>query len=67
MNRLWTHLSNGLQAAGWFQFVDTVALGLAIGAALWHWALAATAAHTHAVDDESLLGLESQTTCLIWA
>lgn len=62
-----THLSNRLQTTSWLQFVDTMALWLAVGAALWHWTLAATTADTHAVDDESLLCLEAQTTCLVWA
>lgn len=51
----WAYLGNGLQAAVWLKLVDTMALGLAVCAALWHWAFAATTTHANAVDDEALL------------
>lgn len=62
-----THLGNVLQLAVRLQLVDTVALGLAVGASLGDGALATTATDTNAVDDVSLLGTESQTARLVGA
>lgn len=46
------YLSDGLEVALGLQGVDTMGLGLAIGAALGYWALATTAANANTVDDE---------------
>ena len=62
---MYAYLSNGLQSTVWFQFVDTMTLGLAISATLGYGTFAATTTHTDSVDDKALLGLESQTASLI--
>jgi len=52
------------------ELVDTLVGWLAIGGALWHWALATSTADTDTVDNIALLGLVTQTACLIrtrWA
>lgn len=72
MDSQWTtrrssHLSNVLQLAVRLELVDSVALGLAIGASLGDGAFAATATNTDAVDDVALLGAVSQTTRLVGA
>lgn len=46
-----SYLSSGLQAAGKLDLVDAMVHWLAVGGALGHRALAATAAHTDAVDN----------------
>jgi hypothetical protein len=61
------HLSNGLQVSVRLQFVDSVALGLAVCASLVHWALAASTTNADAVDEEALLCAVSQATCLVGA
>lgn len=45
------YLSGGLQAAGKLDLVDAMVHWLAVGGALGHGALAATTAHTDAVDN----------------
>lgn len=50
MFSLW-YLSSGLQAAGKLDLVDAMVHWLAVGGTLWHGTLAATAAHTDAVDN----------------
>lgn len=62
-----TYLSDRLQSTVWLQLVDTMTLGLAVGASLGDGALAATTADTNSVDDVSLLGTVSQTTSLVGA
>lgn len=62
-----TFLSNGLQATVRLQLVDTMALGLTVGATLGDWALTATTAHADAEDREALLGLVAQATSLVRA
>lgn len=61
------YLGNRLQSACWFQFVDTMAFWLAVGATLWHWTLATSTTNANSVDDIALLGTESQATGLVWA
>lgn len=63
--RLITYLSNRLQVSVWLQLVDTMALGLAIGATLVNWTFASTTTNTDAVDEESLLCTISETTCFV--
>lgn len=60
-----TLLSNGLKTASKLDLVDTMVHGLAIGGTFGHRALAATTAHTHSVDDVTLLGLVSQSAGLV--
>merc|ERR1712168_751616 len=67
-----TLLSERLEIACGLEVVDTVALGLVIGAALGHWALAATTADAQAVDAVTLLSLVAEPpgllgTCGPWA
>jgi hypothetical protein len=62
-----SHLSNRLQLSVRLQLVDSMALGLAIGATLVHWTFAASTTNADAVDEESLLCTVSQTTCLVGA
>jgi hypothetical protein len=47
------HLSHSLEVAGRLQLVDTMALGLAIGAALGHRAFASTTANTDSEDHKA--------------
>lgn len=60
-----THLSNVLQLAVRLQLVDSVALGLAVGAALGHGTLATTAPNADAVDDVALLRAVAQPARLV--
>ena len=60
-----TLLSNGLQAAGKFDLVNTMVHWLAIGGTLGHRAFTSTTAHTDTVDYIALLGLVSQPTGLV--
>jgi hypothetical protein len=48
-----TFFSNGLQTAYRLQVVDTMALGLTIGATFGNWTLAATTADPNSVDDKA--------------
>lgn len=48
-----TNLSQSLETANRLQVVHAVALGLAVCASLSDGALAASTAHTHAVDDKT--------------
>lgn len=56
-----------MQLSVWFQFVDSMALGLAVCATLVHWAFAASTTNADAVDEETLLCTVSEATCLVWA
>jgi len=60
-----TLLSNGLEVALGLQMIDTMGLWFAIGAALWHWALATTTANSNAVNHETLGGAVSQTASFV--
>lgn len=60
-----TFLSNRLQVSVWLELVDTMALGLAVGATLVNWTFASTTTNTDAVDEESLLCTISETTCFV--
>ena len=60
-------LSNVAEVALELALVDAVVLGLAVHNALGVGALAATAAHAHAVHDVSLLGLVSEAAGLVRA
>jgi hypothetical protein len=48
-----TFFSNSLQTAYRLQVVDTMALGLTIGAAFGNWALATTSADPNSIDDKA--------------
>ena len=67
MGALATYLSDGLQAAVRLELVDTMALGLAVRATLGDRAFAATTTDTNTEDGEALLGLVSETACLVRA
>ena len=66
-----TLLSNGLEVSLWLLLLDsTRALGLTIGTSLGNWPLSTTTSHGNTVDNETLLGLVSQSSCLVrscWA
>lgn len=55
-----TYLSDRLQAAGEFDLVDAVVDRFAVGGTFRHGALAATTAHSHAVDDVTCRGKKKQ-------
>ena len=61
-----TLLSNGLKVSLRLLLLDsTRALGLTIGTSLGNWPLSTTTSHGNTVDDETLLGLVSQSSCLV--
>lgn len=62
-----TLLGTGANRTLMLQLVDTMTTGLAVHNSLRVRSLAATTANTDTVDDESLLGLVSETTSLIGA
>ena len=62
-----TSLSNGLLGLGVLELVDSMGLWLSVGLSLADWTLSVSSADTDAVDDESLLGTESETAGLLWS
>ena len=72
-SKVYIYLGDGLEVAGRFQVVNTMASRLSVGEALGNGALATTTTNSNAVDDEScdnvkFINLVSQTTkkSLIW-
>lgn len=63
-NSLLSGLSQGLLV---LQGVDTLVGWLTVGSTLWHRSLSATSSDTDSVNNESLLGLVTESSGLVWA
>ena len=63
-----TLLGNGLKIPLWLLLLDgTRALGFTIGTSLGDWPFSSTTSHGNTVDDETLLGLVTKSSCLVWS
>jgi len=60
-----TLLSSRLEGSLVLELIHTLVGGLAVGSTLWYWSLATSTADTDTVDNIALLGLVTQTACLI--
>ena len=62
-----TLLGNALEVARWLKLIDSLGGRLSANLSLSDLALATTTANPHSVNDETLLGLVSETASLVWA
>lgn len=60
-------LGGDLQGLLVLEVVDTLVGWLTVGGTLWSWSLSTTSSDTDSVDDETLLGLVTQSSGLVWS